>query len=212
MNVHKQKKRGAKHPHRDLADPWIKKYSSMDARKLHALGVITLAWNGCEMNLLALFIKMARVPPRVGWIISHDLGDASLSERIIEIAKLRAAQNPQEHDILDAVLHVVKVYNDCRQNRNTLTHVKMVTFKGSSTVALVRMKGPSMEHHRLPDKLSNIRRVAREIRELSVNLRHLWESVDARYNGKPSRLPKKLPRRTLLWKSPPKTTMRKTAP
>jgi hypothetical protein len=186
-----------------LVDPWISKYSPIEPKKLHALGAITLAWNTCETHLLMLFIVVARItPPRAGWIISHDLGSIALSERIAEIAKLRTKNHPEEADNLEAILHALKVYDDCRQNRNSLTHFKLQSDPSATELNLVRMKGPSMEQHPLPDQLSDFRRVVEEIRALSANMRLLWKCLDARYNGTLPPLPEKLPRRELIWKPP----------
>src|SRR5688500_1216268 len=60
-------------------DPWIAKYLEMEAAKFHALGVITYLWNQCETNLFTIFNGVSRIPARMAWLLTHEMGDVALS-------------------------------------------------------------------------------------------------------------------------------------
>lgn len=182
-----------------LADSWVKRQKFLAPKKLHALGVISVFWNACETHLLVLFMMVARLPPHTAWIIAHDLGDTSLSERIREIAKSRSEDGLLASEIVDSINNILKVHDICRQNRNSLTHFKM-EFKGNDEGRLIRMKGPSMIRHPLPDDLEQFRRIADEIEALAAGLHTLWQNIDRRNKGIVEPLPKKLPLPNLLWK------------
>jgi hypothetical protein len=110
-----------RHP---LSDEWIATHTYLAPEKLHALGVITVLWNACETHLLVLFMMVAQLQPHTAWIIAHDLGDASLSERIRELAKARNEAGSLAEDAILAINRLLKVYDVCRQNRNALTHLR----------------------------------------------------------------------------------------
>jgi len=95
-------------------DPWIKDHSPIDPAKIHALGAITMAWNFCETNLFLLFAIVAKLKPKVAWIIVHDMGDIAVWERIQGIAKSR---NDYYGDEITALKHADKIYDLCRRSR-----------------------------------------------------------------------------------------------
>ncbi len=46
-------------------DAWIEKFSPIEAKKLHALGVITFMWNACEYKLFELFHLTFGITPQL---------------------------------------------------------------------------------------------------------------------------------------------------
>lgn len=176
-------------------DQWIKDHSPIDPAKIHALGRVTIAWNSCETNLYLLFAIVVRLDPKVAWIISHGMGDVAMSERIKEICKL----GPFDHGERAAIEHVLDVYDICRQNRNSLTHFK-VNVSDEGEGILIRMKGPTMQPHPLPNSVGDFRRIAVELTQLAHTLRLLWRSLASRADGHMPPLPDKLPEPELLWK------------
>ena len=63
-------------------DEWIKSHSPIEAEKLHALGLITFMWNACEYKLFELFHLTFGITPQLAWLLVHDLGSVSISDRI----------------------------------------------------------------------------------------------------------------------------------
>lgn len=193
-------------------DPWIAQNSIIDPERLHALGVITLWWNQCERNLFFLFCHAFGVSTKVGWIIAHDLGDISLSEKITEKLKL----HPPAPDVAELFKTALKIYDICRQNRNTLTH-----FTGQSPpddprnlekVFFVRMKGPSGKPVPIPSTIEDIRRVAFEIKTFGVYLWKIHKALTARARGEIAPLPPLIALPELLWKPPLQTPPKQKRP
>lgn len=186
-------------------DPWIRAQSSINPAKIHALGMITLGWNACETHLFLLFGAVAKLPAEIAWALSHDLGDIAIAERIRQVAKLNALP---EYQMIDDFL---RVYDLCRMNRNSFTHFKFAR-EPDGTIALARMKGPTTHLHPLPNKLTDFRRVAEEIWNLSRTLRLLWVAVAARQDGEMRPLPKTPPLPDLLWKPAQQTPTKPPRP
>src|SRR5262249_37342148 len=128
----------------------------------------------------------------------HDMGDVAIWERIIEVAKTRS----ELADEFEALTNARDVYDECRKNRNSLTHFKLSTTDDGERV-LARMKGPSMQIYLLPSDISDLRRVAVEILQLANHLEMIWQALANRTDGHYVPLPEKLPVPELLWKPPP---------
>jgi hypothetical protein len=182
-----------------LDDRWIKDWSVIDPAKEHALGVLTLAWTSCEIQMLALFIMLAQLDPRQGWIIAHDLGNIAIAERVLETAKYRLEQNQLPQEAFAGLKQTLRAYDVVRQNRNTFTHSKTVTTPAGAR-EVVRMKGPSMYREPLPNDLEAFRRVAIDTRRLAAHLREMWEYVEQLNKGKAAAAPTSLSVPELVWK------------
>jgi hypothetical protein len=177
-------------------DEWMMRKSTIHPAKLHALGVITFAWNTCELHLLFLFCFVADLDTMVGRIIAHDLGDIAISDRIRELLH---AKN-YEQNVVNLIENVLDVYDACRQNRNSLTHFHIEKLDGEFLLA--RIKGPKWTTYILPNGLKDFRRVAEEIWELSLWLRKIWRELANLRDGLPASLPQIQPVPELLWKPP----------
>jgi hypothetical protein len=183
-------------------DPWIRRHSTIDPERVHALGVITLQWNHCERNLWLIFSVVFSLHRRVAWIIGHDIGDISLCEKIKEMVKV-VRPDPDVATVLDAYL---KAYDACRINRNTLTHFTSATNPADPDLlnaVFLRRKGPSGKPNPLPSTLKDIRRVAEEIHTLMIYSWKLYKALLARNEGKRAELPPIIVAPDLLWKPPP---------
>src|SRR5450631_87221 len=185
-------------------DPWIAEHSIIDPERLHALGMITLFWNHCERMLFFIFCFVFKFGPRLGWIIAHDLGDISISERIKELLKAR----PIDPDEQALILTALDVYDICRQNRNLLTH--FTVNKGSkgeadSDFVFVRTKGPSPISKAFPSTLEDVRAVAVNTKTLSIYLHKIQKALHEREMGEDVPLPPIVAAPGLLWKPPSPT-------
>jgi hypothetical protein len=176
-------------------DQSIRDYSPIDPAKIHTLGRVAIAWNSCETNLFFLFAAVVQLKTKSAWIISHDMGDVAMSERISEICELGEFDDEQR----DAIQHILQVYDICRQNRNSLTHFKTGVSDDGEGI-LLRMKGSSMEFHSLPNDVNDFRRVAVELIQLAKTLMLLWRALSRLHDGNTRPLPNKLPLPELLWK------------
>lgn len=181
-----------------FSDPWINEWSAIDPAKEHALGVLTLGWNACEIQLLALFVSVARLDGRQGWIITHDLSNIELAERVLETAKYRHEKQTLSLEALEDVRNALRVFDACRQNRNSFTHFVTVT-SPTGARELFRMRGPSMYRYPLPNELESFRRVATEARQLAAHLVQVREHIEALDKGVQSSAPNRMPVPALIW-------------
>jgi hypothetical protein len=170
-------------------DPWVAKYSIIDPERLHALGTITLCWNHCERNHMLIFAHVLNLDQRRGWIVAHDMGDISMSDKIKEAVKWENYNT----ELAQAIECYLKIYDACRQNRNALTHftasIPSPSIELAKSATFTRMKGIKGEQNTLPSSLEDIRRVAEEIHTFVVYSWSLHKSLEARRKGQPSKLP-----------------------
>lgn len=168
-------------------DEWIKNHSIIDPHRLHALGVVQLWWTQCERHLLLIFCIVFNIPGRTGWIIGHDIGDVSLSNKIAEMLPYTKLAD----DSIGSIINYISVYDRCRQNRNMLSHfVPSVKVGDDLTSAIfVRRKGIKGEKIELPSDLSDLRRVAEEILTLARFSWTLYRALDERRMGRNAQLP-----------------------
>jgi hypothetical protein len=173
-------------------DPWIAEHSMIDPERLHALGSITLWWNHCERNLLFIFSAVAGFSRGMGWILAHDLGAIAISSRIRELMTRLDIRD----DIQSVLNNYLTNYDICRQNRNVLTHFtahvpKDIDFDtvDLKSVQFVRVKSLFATADFFPSTLSDIRRVAAEIRGLALHSWSIYEALESLAADKPSELP-----------------------
>lgn len=178
-------------------DRWVASYSIIDPLKLHALGVVATAWNSCELNLIFIFSLLIEKLNRTGWIVAHDMGDVTLMNKITEIAKHRE----KEPEALACLLNMMKVYDACRMNRNSLTHFSLID-DGKEGFDILRLKGPNPVQQPMSSDLNDIRRVAAELWSLA----HLMNAIIRFYRDRNTATPAPLPQIVavpeLLWKPP----------
>jgi hypothetical protein len=150
--------------------------------------MITLWWNHCEQNFFLLCCLVFNLPPRIGWITAHDIGDVSMANKIKEMMKVQPPQADEEA-LLGSCLDV---YDACRQNRSSLTHftaqASAIDPTNLTEATFVRMKGPSAQPVPLPSSLADIRRVAFEIKTFTVYLWKTYAALLVRAEGQPATL------------------------
>ncbi|MEI7573289.1 MAG: hypothetical protein WCJ52_09225 [Phenylobacterium sp.] len=139
-------------------DPWIELHSPISAEKLHALGNITFCWNGCEYWTGAIFSIVADLDQSIGRVITHDLGDVSIWQKI----KLISLDKKMKPEIINLLDHAAKIYDRCRTNRNTYVHASGGLI-GRGGLSLMRRKGPTQFGDYIPDGLEDLRRVSEEL-------------------------------------------------
>jgi hypothetical protein len=139
-------------------DPWIRRNSPISAEKLHALGNITFCWNNCEYWTGTIFSIVADLDQSIGRIITHDLGDVSIWQKI----KLISVDKGMKPEIIDLLEHAAKIYDRCRTNRNTYVHASGGMI-GRGGISLMRKKGPTQFGDYIPDGLGDLRRVSEEL-------------------------------------------------
>jgi hypothetical protein len=100
-------------------DPWIRKHSwIISPRKVHAIGVLALEWNGVEQALIRLACAVCRIEMDLAWVIFSDHGDIKLIEKIRSMSTIKST--PQV--IVDLMEIHFKYYDQTRINRNVLIH------------------------------------------------------------------------------------------
>ena len=200
---------------RSLArDHWIKANSEIEAQRLHALGVIVFRWNLSEQKLFELFWALLNRPKGEVAALGYEVSDIGLSVRIRALtAGLKA-----HHKLCDAINNVLDIFEVCRQNRIQLAHFVPVLSFGGSSLAIRKDYLPPWDFQRkerdpyalvklpFPNALSDIRRIAKDIRRLNAALLAVTLLVDRHFH--PERtwsappLPKKLSVPAFLWKPP----------
>jgi len=161
-------------------DAWIKANSEIEPQRLHALGVISFRWNMSEQLLFALFRELLNLPDREARILGHELGDKDLTDRVKVLAETRLKKRPRLVPLIDNAL---EVYDLCRQNRNQVTHFDVQIAlgkeraKGFNLARRVRKPDTSPASMQFDDSLHNLRRIAKEIRRLNVQLKTIIDGV-----------------------------------
>jgi hypothetical protein len=188
-------------------DPWIEANSPLPFDKLHAIGVINVRWNRCELWLILLLAAAARMSRRDIWAFVHDLGDIAISSRVETFARFRG-HHPYTRELISNAL---AVYDVCRQNRNCIVHAW--TFStGPNPALLRRSKRPiDPEPSPFPNSVDDLRRVADETYALWFRLSELTRCLQ---EDVPLTSLEKLRVPALLWTPPqsPKEPRRRQRP
>lgn len=186
-----------------IADEWIRRGESGDHRivpspeMLHALGTVTFRWNFCENHLSEMFAIIAGLSKELAWIITRDMGDVTICEKIEAAAKI-SDLDAAEQDALSAIL---SLYNVNRENRNQLTHFVTIFDVGRGPFA--RKSKTSFQPQPFPSSLADIRRVADDIMILVVQLLHFDSYLKVRSRTERIPLPEIPPPPEKLWRPPP---------
>lgn len=162
-------------------DAWIKANSEIEPQRLHALGVISFRWNMSEQLLFWLFSELLNLPNREALILGHKLGPIDLSVRIKLLASTRLKRRPK---LAPLIANALEVYDLCRQNRNQVTHFDVQIALGKERVKGFNLRRRSRKPdvpRAVPfdDSLQNLRRVAKEIRRLNIQLKIINDGVFA---------------------------------
>jgi hypothetical protein len=186
-------------------DPWIKSHSDIEPERLHAIGVVTYAWNSCQALLFIFFATLTGLPGRVTRAIIHEMSDAALIARLRDILATGGFRNDPELNA--AILYALEMFDINRVNRNQLTHF-MPSGKRDGKIEFWRNKGPELLRQAFPSNIDDIRRVAEDI----LTLRNYANNVSALAIAKqlhahgaqiagPLPLPDKPPLQKPLWRS-----------
>lgn len=167
--------------------------------KLHALGTVTFRWNLAENQLGVLFREVTGLSIELSWIITKDMGDVTIGNKIKEAMKLSKLTKDQ----VLAVEHCLALYDINRENRNQLTHFTIEAEQGEYVLA--RKSKTSIKPQSFPNTLGDLRRVADELHQLSWYISMVCCHLMTRANAAPWSLPDKPPLPGKLWKPPPPT-------
>lgn len=183
----------------DLDDKWVRERSGqIDAKFLHAIGLVNLVWNTCEHCLLPLFCATTKITGKMALILVHDLGDTSISDKIRDALPLSS----HDQNETDAITYALDLYDINRQNRNQLHH--FTPEFANNELVLYRKKGPVLGKDKFPSDLKTVRRVADEITALAIYLSNLGTYFVAKmHENTLGALPDRPPLPDKLWKPPP---------
>ena len=148
-------------------DEWVTANSALGHKRLHALGVIAYQWNRAELWLFHIFCDVSGYDESEAWSLVYDLGDVSICNRIKSLLKFRNLD--EEAPLIENAL---KVYDICRQNRNSAMHAWTRGFSTDGQVGLARKskKADQIDPEPFPSSLDDLRRVAKEIEGLNARL------------------------------------------
>jgi hypothetical protein len=185
-------------------DRWILAHSPIEAKKLHAIGFITLKWNACELGLRVLLACVTGKGFAETWAGHHDLGNKEIAKKIKSAVK--GSHNSPA--VKEAMIYALELYDINRLNRNQFTH--FVASAAKNGLELRNNKNPSWNKiFKLPAiraELADIRRVAEEIDTMSNHFAGLINYFSARLYGgllaQEPPLPDKPPRPQRLWVPP----------
>lgn len=191
----------------DLIDDWIKRRSPLHPHKLHALGLITFLWNGCEVGLRDILTYLSGVHQgRAAWAVMHEMGGVTMAAAISELAVLtRPADDPARA----AILHAMALHDVNRINRNQLTH--FMPAKTEDGLEFWRVKGVQFNPQTVPSSTEKLRRVADDIWAFLWYLDAILRYLSAeRRSQPPPTLPEKPPVPERLWRPPPPVRPKRT--
>jgi hypothetical protein len=185
-------------------DEWVQKFSPIESEKLHALGLITFMWNACEYKLFEMFHLVYGITPEFAWVLVHDLGDISISNRITAFLE-KIVPNPKAVERQSEVIqNALKAYDICRQNRNQFTHFSLEhDLKAMKVHMLRQQKGPHLERIPFPTDISDMRRVAQEIVGLNGQIDAINKHLRTYGADQPAPLPDIVVLPEYLWKPAP---------
>jgi hypothetical protein len=185
----------------DLEDKWIEERGTkVDAKLLHAIGLINLIWNTCEHGLLPIFCAATKIRGQMASILIHDLGDISISNKIRDALPL----SQHDQDEKDAITYALELYDINRINRNQLHHFSPDFI--NNALVLYRKKGPVLGKEPFPSDLKTVRRIADEVMALAIYLANLGNYFVAKmYENTLGALPNRPPLPEKLWKPAPQT-------
>jgi hypothetical protein len=189
---------GTDTPNKAPTDPWFLEHAPLHPSRLHALGVMTVYWNQCELALFVLFSGVSGIEGNLAFALTHEMSDLAVMNRMKEVIALSG----HSKDVNNVVLNALAAYDINRLNRNQLTHfLPMPTEKG---ITLWRQKGPTMNPQPFPHELKDIRRVVEDLAKCRDHLAELGRFLMLKEYGNLRRaLPNKLPLPQRLWTPPP---------
>ena len=193
-------------------DPWIAQRNPIEAEKLHALGYITFVWNMCEFHLFNLLCLVFGLPPRLAWILVHEMGDVSMSDRIQSFLELGYANQDAIKPEIEVIQNALAAYDVCRQNRNQFTHFQLSLDPEDNRIVLARQKGPKFERVAFPDDLQTMRRVGDEIFGLNLFLNQINLYLRNHGTAEAVPLPDRVRAPELIWKPPPQAAPKHKRP
>jgi len=131
-------------------DPWHAHF--------HAIGALTVAWNGLEHTLEYIIGALLRLDHDTASFLITNLGNVSRAD----LAKRLIRTNDGRTQIIELVDHLAKGYNTCRENRNIILHSQFTINALASKAWLVKptRSGALNEY---PADLSTLRQVATEV-------------------------------------------------
>ena len=150
------------------SDPWIRKHSRyISPRKVHAIGEVALAWSGVEHALILLAASITRIDAELAWSLFNDQGDIKLIGKI----KLAEKIKPIPEELKKLLDNILKNYDQCRINRNSLIHNVGFLDRNSHSF---RIKTKNyMETDYIKQSIGHIRRFADYIQEFASAIRGL---------------------------------------
>jgi hypothetical protein len=174
-------------------DQWIEANSPLPPEKLHAIGVITVRWNRCELQLILLMAAVARMPRRDIWAFVHDVGDVAICSKL-ETFSLFRGHHPLTREL---ITNALTVYDLCRQNRNCVVHAWTLSTGPDPTLFRPSKKPRELEPSPFTSSIDSLRKIADEIQTLWFRL---WDLVISLETDEPPTSLEKLPLPALLSK------------
>jgi hypothetical protein len=180
-------------------DAWIRANSELDPDVLHALGVIGLRWNSCEFGLKMLFSLATNIGYPNALLITQDMGSVSISN-IIRGTKELPKRFPKN---VDDVFFALDLFEINRLNRNQLTHYLPAGNQSGETEFRRNKILGGIGGELIPNSVSDVRRVAEEIRALRSYLAQLHNHLTNLHYTAVYPLPERPPLPERLLKPPP---------
>jgi hypothetical protein len=181
-------------------DRWILAHSPIEAKKLHAIGYISLRWNTCELWLRVLLACVIGEDFAKIWTENHDSRTSDIAKKIRNVV----SKSRNSAAVKEAMIYALDLYDINRLNRNQFTHFVVSGTKNG--LELRNNKNSSWDQiFKLPAiraELADIRRVAEEIDTMSCHLAGLFNCFSAGVLVQEPSLPDKPPRPQRVWIPP----------
>lgn len=153
-----------------MADDWISRDDEVALdRYYHALGVIHARWTVVELQFQQIIWRAMGVPEaQIGGAVTFDMGNVARANLLLTL--IREIQ--KDAGAIDMVEHVAKLFNRNRENRNFLSHCRILHPDNTEWGEVAVLQGfradGKFRTKMYLAGLWEIRRVADDIRRMSV--------------------------------------------
>lgn len=180
-------------------DKWMTDFKSVDHRRLHAIGAIVYEWNRCEGEMFSVLCVLSKTRPKLLKILTATSNNVEIAEKV----KTLSRSSTLTVEAKDFCLHICRVFDINRTNRNTIVHAWPWSCDESGQATFMIQKKHHLATRPFKGSLDELRRTADEI-TLCWSRLHRFDLFLR--SPQVSSLPEKPPLPDILLSPPPQAT------
>jgi len=164
------------------ASSWPPYGSNFSSGTTDAIGVLVETFNDCESALHFILLVFMRGDISRNLVVVEQMS----STAVIEAVQAYLAESQHRKKVEDSVRFVLKSFETCRANRNSIIHFGMAwRAAGARKTRLVRVKLRSGRQRFMRDlKVGDVRGVADACHELKVYMDDLSVALENHFRGR----------------------------